>query len=157
MLKLTSFVWWPCHKLTKCFHQNHLQFSAVLPPADNWTWSHSVSILSIGGSCKFLFLALIESCMAKSPCSKFETCNQLAVNLSPWENVTEDEKKMPCLRFGINWCLKKEQMWKNAICELMINFYQKRKNKSLSLPPYFCLCLNIFYLVLSLHLCLMWL
>lgn len=97
MLKMTCFIRWQCHKLTKCFHQNHLQFSAVLPPPDNWTWSHAVKVLSsIGCSCKHLFLARLL-CMAKSPCSKFETCNELAVNLSLW-NVTDDEKRMPCLR-----------------------------------------------------------
>lgn len=120
MLKLTSFMRWQCHKLTKCFYQNHLHFSAVLPPADNWTRSHIVEVLpAFGCSCQH-FLALIKSCIAMSPYSKFEMLMNWLLICPPW-NVTEDENGL-----FYNWY---QLVFKENVKEYTMNWWQNTKKK----------------------------
>ncbi len=103
MLKLTSLNTWQCHKSTKSF--STAIFSSLLffrqQTSELGPMLYEYYLLLVV-NVNIIFLVLIDSCMAKSPCSKFETCYELAANLSPWWNVTEDVFAQ--LKIGINLC-----------------------------------------------------
>ena len=67
--------------------------SRRLNPVPRCVNYYLLSVVNVQLFCSFR--SLIESCMVKSPYSKFETCHELASNLFPLikKNVTDDGKK----------------------------------------------------------------
>lgn len=134
MLKLTSFIWWQCHNLTKCFHQ--IRPSFLNCSSASWELNMVLCLLSNTFywllMLTFSFFPWLSHAWQSLPILNLKHVMNWLLICPSVKNVTEDEHAPFYDLYQLVFLKKKK--CKECTLWIDVKILQKR-NKSLPLPP----------------------